>query len=134
MKLLVVDDDRYTREGILSSLPLEAMGINNVMQTHDGKTALEIVRWFYPDIIITDICMPRMNGMEFATAARRIQPECLLIFITGFAEIDYLKQAIELSAVAFVESLPSPTSCSRRWKTPSASIRSGLTRISARKA
>ncbi len=103
MKLLVVDDDRYTREGIISSLPLEAMGINNVMQTHDGKTALEIVRWFYPDIIITDICMPRMNGMEFATAVRRIQPECLLIFITGFAEIDYLKQAIELSAVAFVE-------------------------------
>lgn len=103
MKLLVVDDDRYAREGILSSLPLEEMGIHNVMQTHDGKTALEIVRWFCPDIIITDICMPRMDGMAFAAAVRKIQPECLLIFITGFAEIGYLKQAIELSAVAFVE-------------------------------
>lgn len=103
MKLLIVDDDRYAREGILSSLPLEEMGIHTVMQTHDGKTALEIVRWFCPDIIITDICMPRMNGMEFATAVRQLQPECLLIFITGFAEIDYLKQAITLSAVAFVE-------------------------------
>lgn len=103
MKLLVVDDDRYAREGILSSLPLEEMGIHNVMQTHDGKTALEIVRWFCPDIIITDICMPRMDGMAFAAAVRKVQPECLLIFITGFAEIGYLKQAIELSAVAFVE-------------------------------
>ncbi len=103
MKLLVVDDDRYAREGILTSLPLEEMGIHNVMQTHDGKTALEIVRWFCPDIIITDICMPRMDGMSFAAAVRRIQPDTLLIFITGFAEIGYLKQAIELSAVAFVE-------------------------------
>lgn len=103
MKLLVVDDDRYAREGILSCLPLEEMGIHHVMQTHDGKTALEIVRWFCPDIIITDICMPRMDGMSFAAAVRKIQPECLLIFITGFAEIGYLKQAIELSAVAFVE-------------------------------
>ena len=103
MKLLVVDDDRYAREGILSCLPLAKMGINNVMQTHDGKTALEIVRWFCPDIIITDICMPRMDGMSFAAAVRKVQPACLLIFITGFAEIGYLKQAIELSAVAFVE-------------------------------
>lgn len=103
MKLLVVDDDRYAREGILSCLPLEEMGIHHVMQTHDGKTALEIVRWFCPDIIITDICMPRMDGMSFAAAVRKVQPECLLIFITGFAEIGYLKQAIELSAVAFVE-------------------------------
>ncbi len=103
MKLLVVDDDRYAREGILSSLPLEEMGIHNVMQTHDGKTALEIVRWFCPDIIITDICMPRMDGMAFASAVRKLRPDTLLIFITGFAEIGYLKQAIELSAVAFVE-------------------------------
>lgn len=103
MKLLVVDDDRYTREGILTSLPMEELGISNVMQTHDGKTALEITRWFCPDIIITDICMPRMDGMAFAVAVRKLQPECLIIFITGFAEISYLKQAIELSAVAFVE-------------------------------
>lgn len=103
MKLLVVDDDRYAREGILSCLPLTEMGIHHVMQTHDGKTALEIVRWFCPDIIITDICMPRMDGMSFAAAVRKLQPEALLIFITGFAEIGYLKQAIELSAVAFVE-------------------------------
>lgn len=103
MKLLVVDDDRYAREGILSSLPMEELGISNVMQTHDGKTALEITRWFCPDIIITDICMPRMDGMAFAASVRRLQPECLIIFITGFAEISYLKQAIELSAVAFVE-------------------------------
>lgn len=103
MKLLVVDDDRYAREGILSCLPLADMGIHHVMQTHDGKTALEIARWFCPDIIITDICMPRMDGMSFAAAVRKVQPECLLIFITGFAEIGYLKQAIELSAVAFVE-------------------------------
>lgn len=103
MKLLIVDDDRYAREGILSSLPLEEMGIGNVMQTSDGKTALEITRWYAPDIIITDICMPRMDGMEFAASVKQLQPNCLLIFITGFAEIDYLKQAIELSAVAFVE-------------------------------
>ena len=103
MKLLIVDDDRYAREGILSSLSLAELGIDAVMQTSDGKTALEITRWYGPDIIITDICMPRMNGMEFAASVRQIQPECQLIFITGFAEIAYLKQAIELSAVAFVE-------------------------------
>jgi two-component system response regulator YesN len=103
MKLLIVDDDPYAREGILDSLSLSESNAEEVMQARDGQTALQIARWFRPDLIITDINMPRMSGIEFAKYAARILPDCRLILISAYADMQYYRQAIELSAVAFIE-------------------------------
>lgn len=103
MKLLIVDDDLYAREGILESLPLDNLGITKVMEAKDGETALQMARWFHPDVVITDISMPRMDGLSFAKNLQRILPQSRLIFVTAFVELNSLRAAIELSAVAFVE-------------------------------
>lgn len=66
MKLLIVDDDVYTREGLAENIPWELYGIEEVMQAENGKEALHTVSWYLPDLIITDIRMPQKNGIDFA--------------------------------------------------------------------
>lgn len=103
MKLLIVDDDVYTREGLAENIPWELYGIEEVMQAENGKEALHTVSWYLPDLIITDIRMPQKNGIDFCKEAIRLVPECKIIFITGYMQTKYLKDAIDLSAVAFIE-------------------------------
>lgn len=103
MKLLVVDDESYTREGIVSSIPWEEYGIDEIMQADNGASALKMAKWFLPNIVITDIRMPQKDGIEFGSDLIRMCPGCRIIFMSGYMQIEYLKSAIELSAVAFVE-------------------------------
>ena len=103
MKLLIVDDDIYTREGLAETIPWNLYGIDDVMQAENGKEALHTVSWYLPDLIITDIRMPQKNGIDFCREAIRLVPDCKIIFITGYMQTEYLKDAIDLSAVAFIE-------------------------------
>lgn len=102
MKLLIVDDEEYTREGLRDSFDWKGLGIREVMLARDGKAALSISRWFQPDIVITDIKMPRMDGLAFARELTGFLPQCKLLFISGYVEVDYFKRALQLSAVDYV--------------------------------
>lgn len=73
------------------------------MQAVNGIEALKIAQWFKPDIVISDIRMPKMDGIEFAEKLTGINPDSRLIFISGYMEIDYLKKAIQLAAVDYIE-------------------------------
>lgn len=103
MKLLIVDDDVYTREGLAENVDWSLYGIQEVMQAENGGTALAVASWYQPEIVITDIRMPKKDGISFCRQLRRIVPVCQIIFITGFMDTEYLKSAIQLSAVAFIE-------------------------------
>ena len=103
MKLLIVDDDIYTREGLAETIPWELYDVEEVMQAENGKEALHTVSWYLPDLIISDIRMPQKNGIDFCREAVRLVPDCKIIFITGYTQTEYLKDAIDLSAVAFIE-------------------------------
>ena len=113
MKLLIVDDDIYTREGLAETIPWNLYGIDDVMQAENGKEALHTVSWYLPDLIITDIRMPQKNGIDFCREAIRLVPDCKIIFITGYMQTEYLKDAIDLSAVAFIEK-PHPAEKGKR--------------------
>ncbi len=103
MKILIADDDAYTREGLVESIDWETLGIDEIMQAVNGQDALTTARWFHPDIILTDIRMPQMDGLAFARELLAGSRESRVIFISGYMEIDYLKDAIQLSAVDFIE-------------------------------
>lgn len=100
---MIADDEEYTREGIVDNIDWPSLGIDEIIQTKDGLAALNAAKWYKPDIILTDIRMPRLDGISFAKEIVKINPKCKLIFITGFMEIDYLKSAIDVAAVAFIE-------------------------------
>ncbi len=103
MRLLIADDEDYAREGLIESIPWEKYGIDEIMQAKDGREALTISGWFRPDIVLTDIRMPKLNGLEFAERLIRQCPDSKLLFMSGYLELEYLKKAISLDAVEFVE-------------------------------
>ncbi len=103
IKLLVVDDESVTRKGIIKYVNWSELGVQLVEEARDGIEGLEIAREFHPNIVISDIKMPGMNGIEFATKLRALFPETRLIFLSGYSDKEYLKAAIHLNAVSYVE-------------------------------
>lgn len=103
MKVLVVDDEAVTRKGLIGHIDWEALGVGSVTEAKDGHDALNIARELLPDIVISDVRMPHLNGLEFARALKNTQPKVKFIFLSGFSDKAYLKDAIRLDAVNYVE-------------------------------
>lgn len=103
LKILIADDDPFTLEGIVEAIPWSELGIGKVFRASNGSKALEIVRRERPQLLLTDVRMPKMDGIELATAYRELEPNCQIIFISGFSDKQYLKSAIKLRAVSYVE-------------------------------
>lgn len=103
MKLLIADDEKLTREGIRGGLNTEALGISEVFLADDGVNALELARSVHPDIILTDVRMPRMTGVEMAEILLKERPQTVVIFMSAYSDKEYLKAAIKLKAVSYVE-------------------------------
>ena len=103
MKILIADDEDYTREGLMEEIDWEEFGIDEIMQAVNGEEALKIVKWFRPDIVLSDIRMPKMDGIAFAEEMVRMIPGSKLIFMSGYMETEYLKSAIRLSVLDYIE-------------------------------
>lgn len=103
MKLLIVDDEELTREGLLASIDWDRLGITSVLQSDDGIHALSLAKDEKPDIILCDIRMPRMTGIELIEHLESVLPDTSVIFMSGYSDKEYLKAAIKLNAVNYVE-------------------------------
>lgn len=101
--MLLVDDELYTREGIMASVEWEELGIQEIMQADDGMQALEIAGWFFPDIVLTDIKMPKLDGIMLVEQLLKINPNTKILFMSSYMEINYLKSAISLSAIDYIQ-------------------------------
>lgn len=102
-KLLFAEDESATREGVLENVDWQSLGITNVKAAKNGLLAYEIAQTFLPDILLTDIKMPRMNGIELAKKIRELNPDCSILIISSHSEVDYLKSAIKLNALDFID-------------------------------
>jgi two-component system, response regulator YesN len=103
IKLLVVDDESATRNGLMKHINWRELAVDVVEEAKDGIEGLEAAGRLHPDIMISDIRMPGMNGIELATSIREQFPECKIIFLSGYSDKEYLKAAIHLNAVNYVE-------------------------------
>ncbi len=101
--LLLVDDEVTTRLGLIRHLPWGEMGIGEIIQAENGKEGLAMALKHQPDIIITDIRMPKMNGIEFSGIIAKELPSSKLIYISGYSDKDYMMNAIDLRVVGYVE-------------------------------
>lgn len=93
MKLLIADDEEITRQG-LKRLNWSALGISEVREAANGKTAMQVIRQDRPDLILTDIQMPGMTGLELARLIREEKIICKVIILTGYEVFDYAKKAV----------------------------------------
>jgi len=103
MKLLLVDDEAFVCERIRRQIDWEKLGIDELVSCSDGLQALNTLRTFQPDILLTDIRMPNLDGIKLAEEFLYQHPEARVIFISGYSDVPYLRSAIRLRAVSYVE-------------------------------
>lgn len=102
LKCLFAEDERAAREGIVACIDWQALGLT-VRTARNGVEAFGIAQQDPPDILLTDIRMPMMDGLELAGKVQALNPRCSILIISSYSEVDYLKQVIALHAVDFVE-------------------------------
>ncbi|QTH43749.1 response regulator [Cohnella sp. LGH] len=101
VSLCIVDDIRSVVEG-LSALDWAAHGVFVAGTAFNGEDGLELIQEKKPDIIITDIRMPRMDGLSMLRAVLDLSRACKIILISSYTDFDYARQAVKLGAFDFV--------------------------------
>ena len=99
LTILLAEDEEQLRRETAAFLELYC---GRVIQARNGQEALSLIEVEHPDIVISDIRMPVMDGLELGSRMKKYSPETPLIFCTAFTETTYLLKAIELGAAAFV--------------------------------
>lgn len=94
-RLLIVDDEEVEREGMAQFIPWSDYGIELVGTAWNGVEGFEKIRELRPDIVLTDIKMPVMNGIELIRKTRQDFPEIKFIVLSGYGEYEYTSQAME---------------------------------------
>ena len=103
IKLLIVDDEKTIRNGLQRHIDWNGLGVDMVQSAASAEEALMICDEFIPDIVLSDIRMRGMTGVEMCTKIHALYPECQIIFVSGYSDKEYLKAAISVGAVAYIE-------------------------------
>lgn len=101
-RILLVDDERMELEALKSYIDWKALGIEKVDTARNGKAAYELVLENQPDIVITDIQMPVMDGLTLARKIYELSQGIKIIFLTGYDDFSYVREAFRVNAVDFL--------------------------------
>jgi len=96
MKLLIVDDETEIREGLKNTIDWSQIGITEVITAKNGIEAIKVFEKSLPNIVLTDIRMPGMDGLELSDYILNMYPKTKIILLSGYADFSFAKQAISL--------------------------------------
>ena len=96
--IMIVEDEYLVRQGIASLVNYEQFGMQVISQAENGIEAWQKFQDNPADILLTDINMPQMNGLELSKLVRDQAPKCHIVFLTGYDDFDYARTAIKLGA------------------------------------
>ncbi|MGT2771936.1 response regulator transcription factor [Streptococcus marimammalium] len=96
--LLIVEDEPLVRRGIRSLVDFEKLSITCVDEAQNGQEAWQLFEEKHYDIILTDINMPLMNGIQLARLIKEKLPQTHIVFLTGYDDFDYALSALKLGA------------------------------------
>lgn len=97
-KVIVIDDEMLVRRGIVMETDWRALDCVVVAEAGNGMDGLEAVRKYHPDLLICDIRMPKMDGIEMLKELRAEENDVSVIFLTAYSEFSYAQSAIKLFA------------------------------------
>lgn len=102
MKVLIVDDDYIIIKGLEKLIDWDKLNMEIFAVARDGQEALSILEKTPVDIVITDVNMPQLSGIDFVKKAREVQMYFQLIIISGYQNFDYAKSGMDLGAVNYL--------------------------------
>jgi two-component system response regulator YesN len=101
-QVMTIDDDVLMLQYLRDMVNWEELNLQIVYETYSSVIALEQFRRLLPDIVITDIGLPQMDGLELAAQLRSIKPDVVILFLTCHEEFQYAKQAFQLEALDYL--------------------------------
>ncbi len=101
-KVLIVDDEVIIRNGLYNMIPWSKLEIDEVRTASGAQEALEIARETMPDIVLTDICMPEMDGLEMTRRMLEFLPDLRVLVLTGYDDFKYAQKSCSLGVKEFI--------------------------------
>ena len=100
--VIVADDEDELRAAVCTMIPWEDYGFRLVGDASNGLDALQLVEKHEPDLLMTDIRMPFISGIELARQVREIRPATNIAFLSGYDSFEYAKQAIQYNIISYM--------------------------------
>lgn len=104
-RVLVVDDDRLARKGIISMMPWEKYGMTVVGEAQNGEKALEFLEKTQVDILFVDLDMPVVNGISLMKRSQVLYPKLLFVVLTFHEDFHYVQTVLRLGAIDYISKL-----------------------------
>lgn len=101
--VIIAEDEPKVRNGLRSVIPWEEFGFTVRGTCEDGREALEFLKKNEVDLVITDIKMPRMNGVELIRELRNSDRDVHVLILSGYDDLEYLKKAIEFNVDSYIQ-------------------------------
>jgi two-component system response regulator YesN len=101
-RILLVEDEKSIRENIRKGVNWEQLGFNVIGEASNGEQALEMLQKNKPDVLITDIRMPFMDGLKLSKLTKQIYPEIEIIILSGYSEFEYAQEAIKIGVREYI--------------------------------
>jgi two-component system response regulator YesN len=102
LKVFLVEDEIVMREGIKNNIEWEREGYQFAGEASDGELAFPMIKEIKPDILITDIKMPFMDGLELSRLVKKELPNIKIIILSGYDEFEYAKEAIKIGVTDYL--------------------------------
>lgn len=100
--VLVVEDEYDQRRAIIERVDWEAAGFEVIGEAENGVEALDIVEGLEPDLILTDIKMPMISGLELAARVRKLRPATQIVILSGYDSFEYARTAIDYNIISYL--------------------------------
>lgn len=100
--IAIIDDESLVRLGIKSSVAWEEYGYEIVGEADNGQTGLEMIREKHPDIVLLDVCMPVMNGIEVLKSLQKLKIQCKVIILSCHDDFCFVKEAMKNGAFDYL--------------------------------
>lgn len=101
-RVILADDERWVTYGLTRLISWEEYGFTIVETARDGLEAIRKVREYKPDLLLTDIRMPGITGLELLERLRKEDSKTLVIFMSGYSDFSYARQALRLGAFDYL--------------------------------
>lgn len=100
--IVIADDEDELRQALIRRIDWDDVGFQVIGEASNGAQALELVEKLEPDLLLSDIRMPYMSGIELARAVREIRPTMFIAFLSGYDDFSYAQQAIQYNIISYM--------------------------------